>query len=234
MNIRNKSEKDPDTYLKPTFTIESDHEKIVRAAHDLTRGCKSNDEKAVRLFYFVRDSIAYNLYMISLFVEDYKASRVLEWKEGNCVQKAVLFTSLARAAGIPSRLVFAMIRNHRVPDHVYKKIGTNIFYRHGYNQFFLSGRWVSVAATFDKHTCNKNGVPVVEFDGKNDATLPEKDLKGMPCIEYIEKFPAFDDLPFEWIYETIADKTTAVLGPDKRPWRGKDLKRILNSLIISI
>jgi len=222
-----KGNKNLENYLRPTFTIDSDHKKIIETARDLTKGCSSNGEKTVKLFYFVRDAIPYNLYMISLFIEDFKASRVLEWKEGYCVQKAVLLTALARTAGIPSRLVFAMIRNHKVPSHIFKKLGNNLFYRHGYNQFFLNGRWVTAAATFDKTLCEKNGLPAVEFDGETDATLPTKDLKGGPYIEYVEKFPDFEDLPFDWIYEAIAEKTTEVLGPDKRPWRGKDLKDIL-------
>jgi len=146
-----------DEYLKPTDTIESDHEKILETANFLTRHCSSDQEKVVQLFYFVRDSIPYNLYMISLFIEDFKASRILEWKEGYCVQKAVLFAALGRAAGIPSRLLFAMTRNHRVPQHIYKQLGNNLFYRHGYNQFFLDGKWVTAAATFDKKSCEKNG-----------------------------------------------------------------------------
>ncbi len=222
--------KDLEKYLKPTVTIDSDHEKIIETANDLTSGCSSNEEKAVRLFYFVRDSIRYNLYMISLFIEDFKASRVLEWREGYCVQKAVLLTALARAAGIPSRLVFAMIRNHKVPAHIFKQLGNNLFYRHGYNQFFLNGKWVTAAATFDINSCKKNNLPPVEFDGKTDATLPKKDLDGRPYVEYVEKFPHFADLPFDWIYEAIAEKTTEVLGQDKRPWRGKDVKEILDSL----
>ncbi len=221
------NEKDLEKYLTPTFTIDSDHKKILETAKDLTAGCSSNEEKTVKLFYFVRDSIPYNLYMISLFIEDFKASKVLEWKEGYCVQKAVLLTALARAAGVPSRLVFAMIRNHKVPAHIFKQLGNNLFYRHGYNQFFLNGRWVTAAATFDKNTCEKNGLPPVEFDGEKDATLPTKDLKGRPYIEYVEKFPHFEDLPFDWIYGAIAEKTTEVLGPDKRPWRARDLKDIL-------
>ena len=220
-------EKELEIYLKPTFALDSDHEQIIKTAMEVTRGCADNEEKAVKLFYFVRDSIPYNIYMLSLFVEDFKASRVLEWKEGYCVQKAVLLTTLARAAGIPSRMLFAMIRNHKVPEHMLKRLGNNIFYRHGYNQFFLNGRWVTAAATFDRFSCEKNGLPTVEFDGKNDSTLPEKDLNGRPYIEYLEKFPPYDDLPFDWIHEAIAAITTDVLGPDKRPWRRKDLKDIL-------
>ena len=205
-------------YLRATSTIEAEHEKIIETATKVTRGCVSDEEKAVALFYFVRDSIKYNIYMISVFIEDFRASRILEWGKAYCVQKAVLLTALGRAAGIPSRLVFAKIKNHTIPDHVAKMLNTTIFPRHGYNQFFLNGKWVNAAATFDKALCEKNGLPTVEFDGKTDAILPEKDLKGAPYIEYIEKFPPREDLPFDWIRERVSK----VVGPDKRPWLNKD------------
>jgi transglutaminase-like putative cysteine protease len=208
-------------YLRATSTIEAGHENIIETATNVTRGCASDEEKAVGLFYFVRDSIRYNIYMISVFIEDFRASRILGWGKAYCVQKAVLLTALGRAAGIPSRLVFAKIRNHKIPDHVVQMFKTNIFPRHGYNQFFLNGRWVSAAATFDKVLCEKNGLPTVEFDGKRDAILSEKDLKGTPYIEYIEKFPPKEDLPFDWIKERVSK----IVGPDKRPWLNKDQKR---------
>jgi len=206
-------ENEIDIYLKPTFTIESNHGRIIQTAMDLTEGCTVDMEKAVKLFYFVRDSIHYNFYMISVFIEDFRASRVLEWQKGYCVQKAVLLTALGRAAGIPTRMAFAKIKNHSIPSHVVKKLGTDTFPRHGYNQFFLNGKWISAAATFDKDLCKKNGLPTVEFDGNQDSILPEKDLKGAPYIEYLEKFPPRDDLPFEWIVR----RTSKVVGPDKRP-----------------
>jgi hypothetical protein len=58
----------------------------------------------------------------------------------------------------------------------------------------------------------------VEFDGKSDAILPEKDLKGEPYIEYVEKFPHKEDLPFDWIRERISK----IVGPDKRPWQERN------------
>jgi transglutaminase-like putative cysteine protease len=208
-------------YLRATSTIEAEHEKIIETATKVTRGCVSDEEKAVALFYFVRDSIKYNIYMISVFIEDFRASRILGWGKAYCVQKAVLLTALGRAAGIPSRLVFAKIKNHKIPDHVAKMFPTSIFPRHGYNQFFLNGKWVNAAATFDKALCEKNGLPTVEFDGKTDAILPEKDLKGAPYIEYVEKFSPKEDLPFDWIRERVSK----IVGPDKRPWLNKDQKK---------
>jgi len=203
-----------DVYLRPTDVIDSDHERIAATANGIVRGCSDDAARAVALFHFVRDSIHYNVFMISVFEEDFRASRILEWGKGYCVQKAVLLTALGRAAGIPSRMAFAKITNHRVPPHIHEKLGVNTFPRHGYNQFFLHGRWVSAAATFDKNLCDKNGLPVVEFDGNQDAILPENDLKGRPYIEYVEKFPPVEDLPFDWIRERIV----RIVGPAKRPW----------------
>jgi len=201
-------------YLRATPTIDADHRDIIETARRLTKGCSSDQQKAVKLFAFVRDEIKYNIYMISVFIEDFQASKVLGWGKGYCVQKAVLLAALARASGIPSRLVFAKIRNHRLPAHIRRTIGTDTFPRHGYNQFYLNGAWISAAATFDRQLCMKNGLPTVEFDGRRDAVLPEKDLRGKPFIEYVEKFAPTDDLPFDW----IARKISVIVGPDKRPW----------------
>ncbi|MBW2610277.1 MAG: transglutaminase domain-containing protein [Deltaproteobacteria bacterium] len=208
------AENDIGICLQPTFNIDSDNGKLIGTAESLTRECSGDAEKAVKLFYFVRDSIRYNLFMISVFKEDFKASRILEWGKGYCVQKAVLLAALGRAAGIPSRLAFAKITNHRVPLHILEKLKTNTYPRHGYNQFYLNGRWVNVTATFDRELCRKNALPVVEFDGKHDAVLPGKDLEGNPYIEYVRKFPPTEDLPFDWIVEKISK----IVGPDKRPF----------------
>jgi len=212
--MEKNTEKDMEKYLRPTYNIDSDHESIISTAKRLTEGCSDNREKAVKLFYFVRDSIKYNVFMISAFKEDFIASRVLEWGKGYCVQKAVLLTALGRAAGVPSRLTFAKIKNHTIPRQLLEELGTEIFPRHGYNQFFLNEKWISASAVFGKDICEKNGLPTVEFDGTQDAILPAKDFEGGPYVEYIEKFPPRDDLPFDW----IAERITKVIGPDKRPW----------------
>ena len=201
-------------YLRPTSTIDSDNEKIREKARLITLDTSNEREKTVKLFYFVRDSIHYNVYMISVFIEDFVASKILEWGKGYCVQKAVLLTALGRASGIPTRMVFARIRNHRVPEKVQNMFGGNVFPRHGYNQFFIEGRWVSVAATFDKKLCKEHRLPTVEFDGKSDSILPDRDLDGNPYIEYLEKFDPREDLPFNWIYEAISKK----IGTEKRAW----------------
>jgi transglutaminase-like putative cysteine protease len=201
-------------YLKATAAIEADHPVIRAKAAELTAGTATDREKAVRLFYFVRDQIPYNLFMISMHPDDFRASFVLETGKGYCVQKAVLLCALARAAGIPSRLALARIRNHRVPPKIRERLGRNEFPGHGYNQFLLDGKWVTAAATFDANLCARVGVPVVDFDGQNDAMLPDKGLDGGPYIEYVERYGTFDDLPLTFITE----RTSKIWGKDKRSW----------------
>jgi transglutaminase-like putative cysteine protease len=134
------------------------------------------------------------------------------------VQKAVLLAALGRAVGIPSRLAFAKIKNHKVPERVYEVLGTAVFPRHGYNQFFLNRRWVSATAAFDRVLCEKNGLPTVEFNGREDALLPKETLRGEPYIEYLEKFTPRQDLPFDWMVQEVAK----MVGHDKRPWLHRD------------
>jgi transglutaminase-like putative cysteine protease len=205
-------------YLKPTQTIDSDHESIQEIAKALSRNRAGWVEKATRLFYFVRDSIPYNLFMISMYAEDFKANCILEWKQGYCVQKAVLLAALARAMGIPARLAFARIRNHRTPAELREKLGTNIFPRHCYNQLYLEGRWINLAATFDQGLCQRHELPTVEFNGTDDALLPPLDFNENSYIEYLRLYGSRADLPLKW----ITRETSKVWGTEKRPWLGED------------
>jgi transglutaminase-like putative cysteine protease len=156
--------------------------------------------------------------MVSMYLDDFRASATLIRGKGYCVQKAVLLAALGRAAGIPTKLAFAKIRNHRVPAHLIEKIGTNVFPRHGYNQFYLHGKWVSAAATFDKELCQRNRLRTVEFDGAHDATLPKTDLAGNPYIEYLEQYQPQADLPLEGITKEVSK----IWGVEKRAWLNKE------------
>lgn len=200
-------------YLKPTKAIDSDHESIIKKAAELTTCCADDKEKAIALFYFVRDNIHYNVYMISTRFEDFIASTVLAREKGYCVQKAVLLAALARAVGIQSRLAFAKIKNHRMPKELMEQTGINFFPSHGYTQLFLNERWLNVTPAFDKSLCELSGVPVVEFDGINDAVLAPYDSDGNPYIEYIEKYEPQSDLPFEW----LRGKIFSIWG-EKQAW----------------
>lgn len=186
-------------WLKATPTFDCDNESIKEKAQNLTKGQEGVVDKAKSLFYFVRDEIKYNLYVLSDLPEYYRASRTLETGEGFCVQKAVLLAALARAVDIPARLHLAAIRNHLVPDKVRKLMGTNLFPTHGYDELYIEGKWVKATPAFDVKMCQENRIIPVEFDGKRDAIFHSQDLDGKMHIEYVQDHGYYDDLPFDKI-----------------------------------
>lgn len=187
-----------DKYLKPTPAIDCDSESIQEKAHSLTEKCEGTAEEARTLFYFVRDEIEYNAYVPSFRFEDHKASRTLKKKEGYCVQKAVLLAALARARNIPTRLSFANIRNHLLPEKFMELLkGENLLVYHGYNEFYIEGEWIKATPTFDLEMCRRQNFVPVDFDGENDAVLNKHDQNGRLHIEYVEDIGHFGDLPYE-------------------------------------
>lgn len=192
-------------FLKPSPTIDSDNDSIRQKAIALTKGKQTATDKAKSLFYFVRDTIKYNPYVVLDKLEYYRASRILEVREGFCVQKALLLAALARAVGIPSRLHLADIRNHLASAKLMEVMRTDLFIYHGYTDLYLADKWVKATPAFDIKMCQKNRIIPVEFDGKHDAILHLHNLDGKLHIEYILDRGYYEDVPFDDIV-TAFDK----------------------------
>lgn len=207
-----------ENYLEPTYFIDCDHPVIKQTVLKLTDGCNTQNEMIKRTFLFVRDDIPYNMYAVCGDKEYYKASKILKAGNGYCVQKAILFTALGRAAGVPSRLVLVAIRNHLTPAEVVKMLGGNLFFPHAYSQFWLDGHWVNVAATYDKPLCERIGAAVPEFDGHTDTLLPKTDLAGRQFIEYVDNYGTFADFPWGFIMEKLPD----YYGASWEDWFGNE------------
>lgn len=190
-------------YLLPTNFLDSDHPDISNLVKGLTEPTDSDSEKAKKIFYFVRDSIHYDMYAVSNLGDDYKASSILKAGRGYCVQKAIILAAMGRAVGIPSRLLLVAIRNHKSPAEALEVMKTDIFFPHIYNQFYINSNWINVAATFDRSICERINVPWVEFDGVNDAILPAQDNEGNPYIEYVDRYGEFDDFPWQIVFEKL-------------------------------
>ena len=193
---------DIDRYLTATFFIDCEHAAIKEKSRELTENIEGAKEKSIRLFYFVRDEIRYNIYTPRPDDSDFKASHVLTIGEGYCVQKAVLLVGLARAARIGARLRFAEIQNHLTPEEMIKKRGSKIFPWHGLADLYINERWVKATPTYDLKYCKKMGVRPVEFDGENDAMLPSHAEDGRSNVEYLLDRGSFDDLPLHEIRKT--------------------------------
>ena len=214
-----------DKYLTPTKVIDCDNRFVIARATELTEGRHSTEEKAISLFYFVRDEIKFDPFAPGLELNDHIASAILERGNGYCQHKAILLVALARAAGIPARLGFVDIKDHLMPGKLRQIIGgDNTLVYHGYVEFYLSGKWVHASPTFDLRTCKKNRFIPVDFDGINDARDSSYNEAGEPHIEYILDRGPFDDFPWQElcsIREEFAARLGSSLNELKDRWWGK-------------
>ncbi len=69
-------------------------------------------ERAVSLYYAVRDKVRYEIYGADFSRSGLRASQVLRARSGMCIHKSVLYAATLRAIAVPSRLVLTDVRNH--------------------------------------------------------------------------------------------------------------------------
>ncbi|MHA1273341.1 MAG: transglutaminase-like domain-containing protein [Promethearchaeota archaeon] len=221
------NKEDLEKYLKPNEFFDFDKKRVLNTALEITKGLKSQKEKAIALFYFVRDEIKYNMMSyIPQLRANFKASVTLRRKNGFCVSKAILLSTLARAVGIPARIHLVDIINHKIPEKVVKFMGTKAFHYHGYSELYLNEKWVKLTPAFDKKTAIKGGfLPMCEFDGEHDAMFPKYDKDGNLFVEYIEDRGIHDNLPLEDIQKVFEEKYGSIFsgGLDLGKFQGKAL-----------
>jgi transglutaminase-like putative cysteine protease len=187
----------PDSVLRPSFFVDSDHPLVLSFATDAAGGETTDRGRAIALFYAVRDGIRYDPYRIDLSPEAMRASAALDRGYAFCVPKAVLLAAAARAHGIPSRLGFADVRNHLTTDRLRQLMQTDVFVFHGYTELWLENKWVKATPAFNASLCERFDVEPLEFDGHTDALLQQADRSGKRYMEYLRERGHFDDLPLE-------------------------------------
>jgi transglutaminase-like putative cysteine protease len=181
-------------YLASTSFLDADHVSVRRLAAEAKGGPV---ERAVHLYYAVRDGLRYDPYSLTLEPDAYRASSVIRRGGGYCVAKAVTFAAAARAAGIPARLGFADVRNHLATKRLLALMGTDVFRYHGYAELWLEGRWVKATPTFNLALCQRFRVRPLDFDGRADAIFHPFDADNRRHMEYLADHGAYADLPFD-------------------------------------
>ena len=191
-----------DTYgpehLQPTFYLDSNNPEVVAFAKKSIVGATSEKEKAVALYYAVRDGFRYNPYNLRMKPEELTASHLLSVGDGHCIDKAIFLAACARAVGIPSRLEFADVVNHISSEKFVEMLKSNVFAMHGITQLFVDGKWVKCTPAFNKELCMLFDVDPLEFDGETDSMFHEFDKKDNQFMEYVARHGVFDDFPREY------------------------------------
>src|SRR4029077_7296996 len=154
---------DLDVCLRPTWFIDSDAAPVREFAERAADDARTDVEKAVALYYAVRDGVRYDPYAISAERASYRASTVATLPAAYCIQKSILYAATARAVGVPARLGFADVRNHLTSAKLRATMGSDLFIYHGYTELYLEDRWVKATAVFNIELCRRFGVLPLDF-----------------------------------------------------------------------
>lgn len=199
-------------YLMPTAIIDSDHEAIKNYAADALSDASDDPvDKAVKLYYAVRDEIWYDPYLPFYRPEHYRASNVLKRGRAFCIGKATLLCALGRASGIASRVGFADVRNHLATKQLLEFLGSDLFTYHGFTEFYLNGEWLKATPAFNIQLCKRHKVTPLEFNGREDSIFHSFNLEKKQFMEYVADHGAYADIPVD----EIVDGWRKVYGEDR-------------------
>jgi transglutaminase-like putative cysteine protease len=202
-------------YLKPGRFVDSDHPAVIAFSKKHLKG-EGECEKAVSLYYAVRDEIRYNPFQNFTLDEAYRGSVCVERGTGWCVPKAALLAACARAAGIPARVGYADVKNHITTPELTAKMGTDLFVFHGYTEFLLEGKWLKATPAFNLSLCTRFRVKPLEFDGTADSLFQAFDEDNRRHMEYVRSRGSFADVPADEIKRVFSQTYPKYfnLGPD--------------------
>jgi transglutaminase-like putative cysteine protease len=178
-----------------------------------SRDSEPPEQRAIDLYYAVRDLIRYDPYTPDEQLSDFAASCTLQRMRGWCVPKSILYAACCRALGVPARLGYADVRNHLSTENLRRRMGTDVFYWHGYTSVWLHGKWVKATPVFNIELCERFRLRPLEFDGREDSIYHPFDLDGRQHMEYLNFRGEYADLPFEEMKRDFAKYYPHFDGP---------------------
>jgi len=202
-------------FLESTLYVDSAHPRVAAFARAHAKGA-GDRERAVALYYAVRDQVRYNPFLDFSDERVYRASDTLEAGVGFCIGKAALLAAAARAASIPARVGFADVKNHLTTPRLAEYMGSDSFVYHGFTELWLDGRWVKATPAFNLDLCRRFRVKPLEFDGREDSIFHPFDEDDRRHMEYLRDRGSFADVPVAEIQEVFRTEYPALyrLGKD--------------------
>jgi transglutaminase-like putative cysteine protease len=196
-------------FLSPGRYIDSDHPAVVEFARKHVKG-STDVERAVSLYYAVRDGIRYNPFLDFSRDTAFRGSVCLETGEGFCIGKGALLAACARVVGIPARVGFADVKNHLTTPRLAERMGTDLFVYHGFTELWLEGEWVKATPAFNLDLCRKFRVKPLEFDGRSDSIFHPFDADDRRHMEYLRSRGSHADVPVAEIQKVFRETYPAL------------------------
>ena len=198
-------------FLESADFIDSDAPEVKIYAEETVLPSQSHVEKAVALYYRVRDGIRYTPYLNFGDPEMYRASSVLRNGYGFCISKSSLLAACGRVVGIPSRVGFADVQNHLNTPRLREMNGGDLMRWHAFTEFYLNGIWVKATPAFNLELCTKFRVKPLEFNGREDSIFHPFDADQRRHMEYVHERGSFADIPFAAIIDTMREYSPKLL-----------------------
>ena len=123
--------------MKPTRYLQSEHKDVIDLARRAVGETQDAAEAAQKIEAFVGEYVENR----SLSVGYASAAEVVESKQGDCSEFAVLTAAMCRAVGIPSRVVVGVA-------YVDDFGGYQGFGGHAWTQAYVGGKWIGLDASF--------------------------------------------------------------------------------------
>jgi hypothetical protein len=140
-------------YLQPTLAAPSNEGRIAELAQSIAGDAASPDAKIDRLLAWIDANIA------KAAVDAFSAVDVLRERRAECQGHAYLFAALARALGLPTRVVNGVVY---MPEY-------GGFLYHSWNEVWIDGAgWRPVDATFAQPLADATHLALVEGEGARD------------------------------------------------------------------
>ncbi len=134
-----------------------DHQQITDQAQALDLTGLSDKDKTIKIHDWITHNIAYDIDYADL--PWLPASEVLNVRKGVCKDYAVLFAALARASGLPCRIIVGEVN-----------IGDRMAGLHAWNEVLIEDGWVPVDASLDAGYINAQSQFVFKYS--SDYLLP--------------------------------------------------------------
>ena len=155
-------------YLGASVTVQSHDPAIRRTANQIIAGAGSTPERVSRIIRWM------DLNVEKAPVDVFSALDVLEKRKAECQGHAYLYTALARASGIPTRIVNGLAYSEQFNGFLY----------HSWAESMVDGRWIAVDPTFGQTAADATHVKVVEGETLAEL-LPLMDVVGKVKIRVL-------------------------------------------------
>ncbi|SFT54834.1 Transglutaminase-like superfamily protein [Lishizhenia tianjinensis] len=182
-------------YLAPTSYLDFEDDTLKAFIAPL-KDIDNAKDKAIALYYKVRDAFLYDPYHLDLTAQALKASTILSKKRAWCVEKCIVMAAGARALGIPTKLGYANVINHIGVEKLMHYLQHEEIVFHGFVEMFIDDKWVKCSPTFDQRVCRIAKVEPLDFDGEKDALL-QAFVGEEKFMEYTKFHGSFADVPLK-------------------------------------